>query len=197
MAQRDTRLFSTPRSNCCPFDEDGYSLIGDAGCFFDSEDPSKGISCDGRVAENFKLMSGTWVRVGLLRVAVLAATAPTLQFALVTGHDREYVGLLGWSNISACKKLFEDLEAEPSAEAISQHPGVADYLRQALTRFNTEQQGSSNRIARVMLMCVPPDSDANEITDGGYINQRAVLQRRKELVEKLYADQPDPEVIVL
>jgi feruloyl-CoA synthase len=128
---------------------------------------------------------------------VLAATAPLLQFALVTGHDREYVGILGWPNIAACKKMFEDLDAESSAQAIVRHPGVADHLRQALTRFNDEQQGSSTRIARVMLMSEPPDSDANEITDKGYINQRAALLRRKDLVEQLYAEQPGPEVIVL
>jgi feruloyl-CoA synthase len=189
--------FRRPDLTADAFDEDGYYLIGDAGCFVDPDNPGKGISFDGRVAEDFKLASGTWVRVGLLRVAVLAATAPLLQFALVTGHDREDVGILGWPNIAACKKLFEDLDAKASAETVKQHPGVADYLQQALTQFNAEQQGSSTRISRVMLMSAPPDSDANEITDKGYINQRAALQRRKDLVEILYAQQPGPEVIVL
>lgn len=189
--------FRRPDLTADAFDEDGYYLIGDAGCFVDPDNPGKGISFDGRVAEDFKLASGTWVRVGLLRVAVLAATAPLLQFALVTGHDREDVGILGWPNITACKKLFEDLDVKASAETVKQHPGVADYLRQALTQFNAEQQGSSTRISRVMLMSAPPDSDANEITDKGYINQRAALQRRKDLVEILYAQQPGPEVIVL
>ena len=189
--------FRRPDLTAAAFDADGYYLIGDAGCFVDPAEPARGISFDGRVAEDFKLASGTWVRVGLLRVAVLAATAPLLQFALVTGHDREYVGILGWPNLAACKKICSDLAADASAEAVVQHPQVAAYLRQALNRFNAEQQGSSTRIARIMLMIEPPDSDANEITDKGYINQRAALMRRHELVERLYAEEPGVGVIVL
>lgn len=189
--------FRRPDLTAAAFDEDGYYLIGDAGRFVDADDPSKGISFDGRVAEDFKLTSGTWVRVGLLRVAALAAVAPVLQFALLTGHDREYVGILGWPNIAACKKLCEDLDEDVAAEVLLQHPEVVAYLRQALTQFNAEQQGASTRIARIMLMSEPPDSDANEITDKGYINQRAALQRRKDLVEQLYAERPGPGVIVL
>lgn len=189
--------FRRPDLTVAAFDKDGYYLIGDAGRFVDSEDPSKGISFDGRVAEDFKLASGTWVRVGLLRVAALAAAAPILQFALVTGHDREYIGILGWPNLAACKKICSALDAEVPAETVAQHPQVIDYLRQALGSFNSDQQGSSTRIARIMLMSEPPDSDANEITDKGYINQRASLQRRKDLVEKLYAEEPGPGVIVL
>jgi len=189
--------FRRPDLTAAAFDADGYYLIGDTGRFVDPEEPGKGISFDGRVAEDFKLSSGTWVRVGLLRVAVLAAVAPVLQFALVTGHDREDVGILGWPNIAACKKLCKDPETELSVETLVQHPEVSAYLRQMLTRYNSEQQGSSTRIARIMLMSEPPDSDAGEITDKGYINQRAALQRRKELVEQLYAEPPGPEVIVL
>jgi feruloyl-CoA synthase len=189
--------FRRPDLTAAAFDEDGYYMIGDAGRFVDPEDPGKGISFDGRVAEDFKLASGTWVRVGLLRVAALAATAPLLQFALITGHDREYVGILGWPNIAACKALFKVLDENSSAATIVQHPEVAAYLRRTLTQFNSGQQGSSTRIARVMLMCQPPDSDANEITDKGYINQRAALLRRKNLVEQLYAKQPGPDVILL
>jgi feruloyl-CoA synthase len=183
--------FRRPDLTAAAFDDDGYYLIGDAGRFVDPEDPSKGISFDGRVAEDFKLASGTWVRVGLLRVAVLAATAPILQFALVTGHDREYVGILGWPNIAACKELCKEAEADVSVETLLQNPEVADYLRQVVSQYNSGQQGSSTKIARIM------HCDANEITDKGYINQRAALQQRKDLVEQLYAEQPGPGVIVL
>jgi len=189
--------FRRPDLTAAAFDDDGYYLIGDAGCFVDSEDPSKGISFAGRVAEDFKLSSGTWVRVGLLRVAVLAAAAPVLQFALIAGHDRESVGILGWPNITACKKLCADLDEDVDPEVMLQHPAVEAFLRQVLIPFNSEQQGSSTRIARIMLMSEPPDSDAGEITDKGYINQRASLQRRKALVEQLYAVQPGLGVIVL
>jgi feruloyl-CoA synthase len=189
--------FRRPDLTAAAFDADGYYLIGDAGRFVDPDDPGKGISFVGRVAEDFKLMSGTWVRVGLLRVAVMEATAPLLQFALVTGHDLEYVGILGWPNLVACRKLCEDSAAEVAPERLLHHPRVVAHLREALTRFNAEQQGSSTRVGRIMLMSEPPDSDANEITDKGYINQRAALQRRSRLVEQLYADPPGPGVIVL
>jgi feruloyl-CoA synthase len=189
--------FRRPDLTAAAFDKDGYYLIGDAGRFVDTDDPSKGISFDGRVAEDFKLASGTWVRAGLLRVAVMAAVAPVLQFALLTGHDRAYVGILGWPNLAACKSLCEDFDEDVAPQMLLQHPAVEAHLRQALTQFNSEQQGSSTRISRIMLMSEPPDSDANEITDKGYINQRAALQRRKDLVELLYAELPGDGVIVL
>jgi feruloyl-CoA synthase len=189
--------FRRPDLTAESFDEDGYYLIGDAGRFVDPDDPGKGISFAGRVAEDFKLSSGTWVRVGLLRVDVLAAAAPVLQFALVAGHDREYVGILGWPNIAACKKLCEGLDDDVPVEDLLQQPEVEACLREALTKFNAEQQGSSTRIGRIMLMSEPPNSDANEITDKGYINQRASLARRNELVELLYAEPPGAGVIEL
>jgi feruloyl-CoA synthase len=189
--------FRRPDLTAAAFDADGFYLIGDAGRFVDPGDPGKGITFVGRVAEDFKLMSGTWVRVGLLRVAVMEATAPLLQFALVTGHDQEYVGILGWPNLAACRKLCNDLAEDAAAGEVLCHPAVGAHLRDALTRFNARQQGSSTRIGRIMLMSEPPDSDANEITDKGYINQRAALQRRHDQVEQLYADPPGPGVITL
>ncbi|WP_020678274.1 feruloyl-CoA synthase [Geopsychrobacter electrodiphilus] len=189
--------FRRPDLTADAFDSDGYYRIGDAGRFVDPSDPGKGISFDGRVAEDFKLASGTWVRVGLLRVAVLAVAAPVLQFALVTGHDREEVGILGWPNLSACKKLCGETEGDVSPAVLLQHPEVKTHLRRALSQYNAEQQGSSTRIGRILLMTTPPDSDANEITDKGYINQRASLQRRQDLVEQLYAEPPASGVIVL
>lgn len=189
--------FRRPDLTAEAFDADGFYLIGDAGRFVDADDPAKGLSFAGRVAEDFKLSSGTWVRVGLLRVAVLAAAAPLLQFALVTGHDRESVGILGWPNLAACRELCERLDAAASLEEVLQRPEVEAHLRKALTAFNAEQQGSSTRIGRILLMSEPPNSDADEITDKGYINQRAALQRRQELVARLYAEPPAMGVIVL
>lgn len=189
--------FRRPDLNSEAFDAEGFYKIGDAGRFVDLNEPGRGIVFAGRVAEDFKLSSGTWVRVGLLRVAVLEATAPVLQFALVTGHDRATVGILGWPNIAACRKLSSDLAGEDSAEAVLRHPAVESFLRKCLGRFNAEQQGSSTRIERIMLMSEPPNSDANEITDKGYINQRAALKRRQALVEELYADPHGAGVIVL
>ncbi|ORJ59287.1 feruloyl-CoA synthase [Geothermobacter hydrogeniphilus] len=189
--------FRRPDLTAAAFDEEGYYLIGDAGRFVDPDEPARGISFAGRVAEDFKLMSGTWVRAGLLRVAVLEAAAPVLQFALVTGHDREEVGILGWPNLAACKKLCDGIAEEIPAAELIRRPEITGHLRRALTRFNAAQQGSATRIGRVMLMSEPPDSDAGEITDKGYINQRAALQRRQALVEQLYADPPGAAVIIL
>lgn len=189
--------FRRPDLTAAAFDADGYYLIGDAGYLVDPDNPSKGIAFAGRVAEDFKLMSGTWVRVGLLRVEVLAAAAPVLQFALVTGHDREYVGILGWPNLAGCRKLCGDLHGDVSTGELLARPEIAAHLLSVLTKFNARQLGSSSRIGRIMLMSEPPDSDANEITDKGYINQRAALQRRSSLVEQLYTDPPLPGVIVL
>ncbi len=189
--------FRRPDLTAAAFDEEGYYLIGDAGRFVDPDDPSRGISFDGRVAEDFKLISGTWVRVGLLRVAVLAAAAPILQFALVTGHDREHVGILGWPNLAACKGLCKDITEDITPQELICRPEVESFLRQALEKYNAAQSGSATRIARIMLMSEPPDSDANEITDKGYINQRAALQRRQDLVEQLYAETPGKNIIQL
>ncbi|MCF6179847.1 MAG: feruloyl-CoA synthase, partial [Geopsychrobacter sp.] len=187
--------FRRPDLTAAAFDEEGYYLIGDAGRFVDPDDPSRGISFDGRVAEDFKLISGTWVRVGLLRVAVLAAAAPILQFALVTGQDREDVGILGWPNLAACKGLCKDITEDITPQELICRPEVESFLRQALEKYNAAQSGSATRIARIMLMSEPPDSDANEITDKGYINQRAALQRRQDLVEQLYAETPGKNII--
>ena len=189
--------FRRPDLTAEAFDEDGYYRIGDAGRFVDAAQPSQGIVFAGRVMEDFKLSSGTWVRAGMLRIGVQEAAAPVLQFALVTGSDRDYIGILGWPNLAACRQLCASNAADLSAEDLIQRAEVEDHLRKTLQKFNAGQQGSSTRIGRIMLMCEPPDSDANEITDKGYINQRAALQRRETLVERLYAEPPGPGVIVL
>ena len=178
------------------FDEDGFYRIGDAGAFADPGDPGKGILFNGRVAEDFKLSTGTWVHVGALRVGVLAATSPVLQDAVVTGHDREYVGILAWPNVQACREMCGDKEGDLTLEELISNKEIVDCLRKALTDFNANQ-GSSTTIRRIMLMTAPPSIDANEITDKGYINQRAALEKRKELVKALYAATAGPEVIVV
>jgi feruloyl-CoA synthase len=179
------------------FDEDGFYRIGDAGTFADPLDPSKGIAFDGRVAEDFKLSTGTWVHAGKLRLEVLAAAPLGVQEALVAGQDREYIGILAWPNIQGCRQICRDFENSISPEALIRSGEVMEYLRNTLERFNSRQQGSASRVRRIMLMTEPPSIDANEITDKGYINQRASLERRALLVEKLYAENPGPEIVVL
>jgi feruloyl-CoA synthase len=179
------------------FDEDGFYRIGDAARLQDPEDPSKGIVFDGRVAEDFKLATGTWVHAGMLRVAALAAAAPVLQDAVVCGHDRDFVGLLAWPNLAALKQMVADPALHADAGRMIAAPAVRAHVRKGLAIHNAAQPGSSMRIGRVLLMAEPPSIDANEITDKGYINQRAVLERREALVDRLYADPPGADVITV
>lgn len=168
-------------------DEEGFYKIGDAGRFVDASDPSLGLIFDGRVVEDFKLMSGTFVLVGTLRTAAIAAASPVLQDAVICGQDREYVGLLGFPNIAACRQLAADSEARLTVAELLAHHDVVGTLKAGLAKMNAEGGGSSMQVKRVLLMTEPPSVDGNEMTDKGYINQRATLERRKALVEKLYA----------
>jgi feruloyl-CoA synthase len=176
------------------FDEEGFYRIGDAARLADPADPAQGVVFDGRVAEDFKLSSGTWVHTGGLRVAALAAAAPALQDVVVAGHDRDFVGLLAWPNLNGLKQIAG--ESDDSAKLIASD-AVRTHVRQGLAAYNAGQPGTASQIRRVLMMAEPPSIDANEITDKGYINQRAVLERRADLIERLYADPSPPEVIVI
>jgi feruloyl-CoA synthase len=169
------------------FDEEGFYKIGDAGRFVDPDDPSWGLIFDGRVVEDFKLLSGTFVLVGTLRTTAIAAASPVLQDAVACGEGRDHVGLLGFANLAACRKVAGDEHVELSNEELLRHPAVVATVKAGLARMNAETKGSSMRVRRVLLMAEPPSVDGHEITDKGYINQRATLERRKALVEKLYA----------
>lgn len=178
------------------FDEEDYYCIGDAGRLADPQDGNKGIMFDGRVAEDFKLLSGTWVAVGSLRVEILAATSPLLQDAVVTGHDRDEIGLLAWPNLPACREI-SGLGEDAAPEDIIADQKVRDHILQSLALHNKAAGGSSRRIARLILMAVLASIDANEITDKGYINQRATLENRADLVEAMYAEQPGAAVLLV
>lgn len=185
-----------PDLTAAAFDEEGFYKPGDAVRFADEDAPEKGVIFDGRLAEDFKLTTGTWVHVGGLRVGVLAACSPVLQDAVVAGADREAIGLLGWLNAAGCQKLIG--EGAPRALAdLARHPVVREHVRRALTQWNASRKGSSERIARALLLPDAPSIDANEITDKGYVNQRLALERRTGEVARLYASEPDAEVIVL
>jgi feruloyl-CoA synthase len=167
-----------PDLTAAAFDEEGFFRMGDAGRLVDPDDPARGIAFDGRIAEDFKLASATWVHVGALRTSVIAAGAPLIQDAVVAGLDRDEIGLLLFLN---------------PAEAATR-PDTRGFLEEALRRYNAENPASSHRIGRAVVLTEPPSIDANEITDKGYINQRAVLERRAAIVERLYSTDA-PEVI--
>ena len=168
------------------FDEEGYYRIGDALKFVDPKKPELGFAFDGRIAEDFKLSTGTWVHVGSARVKLIAAGDPLVQDAVITGHHRNEVCALVFLNAAAVKARGLD-DAD-----------VREHLRAAMKKLAAETgTGSSTHPVRALVMSEPPSIDANEITDKGYINQRAVLERRAAWVEMLHADPPGTEVIVL
>jgi feruloyl-CoA synthase len=188
--------FGRPDLTAAMFDEEGFYCIGDAGVFVDPEDPVQGIIFAGRVVEDFKLTTGTFVHVGSLRTDAIAAASPVVQDALVAGQDRPFVALLAWPNLHACRQIVGNPDA--SYEDVVRHPEVLACLKLGLQAHNKSSTGASSmRIARAMLMVEPASIDGNELTDKGYINQRAGLERRADLVERLYAERPDAEVIIL
>jgi feruloyl-CoA synthase len=184
-----------PELTKAAFDEEGFYKIGDAATFVDPDDPAQGLVFAGRVVEDFKLESGTFVHVGPLRVAAIAAASPVMQDALVAGQDKAYVALLAWPNLLACRQLAGQPEA--TVEALMRHPAIRQRVRDGLVAHNAAQTGSSQRIRRVLLMAEPASIDGNELTDKGYINQRAALHRRAALVQQLYAEPPGEDVIVV
>jgi feruloyl-CoA synthase len=169
------------------FDDDGFYKIGDAGRFADAAMPERGIEFDGRIAEDFKLASGTWVHVGGLRVKAIAALAPIAQDIVIAGHDRGEIGFLIFPNVAGCRALCPDLPADAPVEALIADARVHAKLRAGLAALKASGGGSSTYAGCAVLLAEPPQIDANEITDKGYINQRAVLARRAALVEALYA----------
>ena len=188
--------FRQPELTRKMFDDEGFYCIGDAGVFVDPDDPLAGIIFAGRVVEDFKLTTGTFVHVGSLRTDAIAAATPLVHDALVAGQDRPFIGLLAWPNLHACRQIVGNCEA--SYEDVIRHPEVIACLRRGLEAHNKASGGTSSlRVARAMLMVEPPSIDGNELTDKGYINQRAGLDRRAALVERLYADRPGEDVIIL
>jgi feruloyl-CoA synthase len=169
------------------FDEEGYFCSGDAVKWFDHSQPHLGFIFDGRVAEDFKLVTGTWVSVGPLRMNVVQEGAPYVQDAVITGHDRGEVGLLIFPHVELCRKLA-DLPASASVVDILASASVLAFFRSLVNRLYAQGSGSANRVARAMLLSELPSIDRGEITDKGSINQRAVLTHRAALVEALYAD---------
>ncbi len=178
------------------FDEAGFFCTGDAGRLLDPDVPLRGLLFDGRIAENFKLTSGTWVHTSEVRLAAIAAGEPVVQDAVVAGHDRDQVGLLIFPNLEGCRTLCQE-GLQAAATELLGRPEIVAHLRRGLGEYNRRHPGNSQRIARILLLTEPPKIDANEITDKGYINQRAVLERRAEWVTRLFAEPQDAAVIIL
>jgi len=178
------------------FDEEGFYSLGDAAKFLDPDRPEEGLVFDGRVTEDFKLSTGTWVSTGTLRADLVAACSPLVQDAVIAGLDKPYIGVLAWPNVTAMKG-FAGLPQDMPTDEVVKHPKIVEALKDRLAKHNAAGGGSSRRVARVHLMVEPPSIDGHEITDKGYVNQGATLDRRADLVAKLYEATPGDDVIVI
>jgi feruloyl-CoA synthase len=180
-----------PDLTSAAFDEEGFYRVGDTISFIDAANPSRGLRFTGRVSENFKLANGTWVAVGNLRAATLAATHGILQDVVIAGENRHSCAVLGWLNPVMAKKHAKNADSNLNCD-----PGVIAFLQQCLRAYNTNV-GSSERICAFTLLEEPPSLAAGEITDKAYINQRAVLVNRARQMELIYSSEPCGSVVVI
>lgn len=178
------------------FDEEGFYKIGDAMKYVDEQKPELGLLFDGRVSEDFKLLSGTWVAVGAVRISAIDALKPAAQDIVVTGHDQDEVGFLIFPNISECRRIAGLSEDAPLREVL-QHVTVCQHIQQGLSALKQQGGGTSSYATRALMLEDLPAAEAGEITDKGYINQSMVLKRRADQVALLYADAPHARVIYL
>ncbi len=177
-------------------DEEGFYCLGDAVKFIDPDEPQRGMRFDGRISEDFKLNTGTWVSVGPLRAGIIEAGAPHVKDVVIAGLDRAYVSILVFPELDKCRQLAGLGGEATAAEVLASEP-VRERFRRLLRDLAEQSTGSSNRIRRAVLLSEPPSLDAHEITDKGSINQRAVLEHRAAIVDELYATEPSQRVLWL
>jgi feruloyl-CoA synthase len=175
-----------PQRTAEAFDDEGFYRMGDALAFFDRCDPSKGFTFEGRLSEDFKLSTGTWVRVGPLRQRLLAHFADVVQEVVVAGHERDEVTVLAFPAINACRALCGHNGEELSVREILERDAVRATFHARLTSFAQANSGHSTCVTRMLLLEDPPSIDAQETTDKGSVNQKSVLANRAVLVEQLY-----------
>jgi len=185
-----------PELTTAAFDEEGFYKLGDAVRLIDSTDPTRGLRFDGRIAEDFKLATGTWVSVGPLRAELLMAFAPYLQDVVIAGLDRDYLAILMIPDVAACVAALK-LDSSGGYDTLSQNLQLRELLRERLAAHAKRHPASSTSISRAMMLPSPPKLDIGEITDKGSINQRSVLKHRADCVQMLYLDQPPEHVIIV
>jgi feruloyl-CoA synthase len=176
------------------FDEEGFYKLGDALRFVDEANAQLGFVFDGRIVEDFKLSSGTWVSVGPLRSRLLAHFAPYATDVVIAGHDRSHVAILVLPDLGACRTLCgPELRDDPPRLLASD--AIRSLFKRRLNEFARTATGSSNRVVSAILLDDPPSIDAHEVTDKGSLNQRAILANRRALVEELF--EPSSRAIVI
>ena len=167
-------------ANAEAFDEEGFLRSGDAVVWRDPAQPHLGLRFDGRIAEDFKLSTGTFVSVGPLRGKIIAAGAPYVQDAVITGLNMKEVGAMLFTTPKV--RQLAGLNADAPLAEVLAHPKVLAHFQSVLNDLAISATGSANRVARLVLLCEPPSIDKGEVTDKGSINQRAVLKHRDALV---------------
>ena len=177
------------------FDDEGFYRLGDAMEFADPDDPRKGLVFNGRLAEDFKLSTATWVSVGPLRAKILAQAAGLIQDVVICGHDREFVTALVFPNLQMCRDVLGAV-ADVPARALLSHPVIVSRFTDVFTTLAAASTGSSTFVARAIVLEDPPSMDAREVTDKGSINQKAVLAHRAALVDELYSASPSRHVLI-
>jgi feruloyl-CoA synthase len=186
-----------PELTAVAFDEDGFYRMGDALRFADPDNPGHGLLFDGRIAEDFKLATGTWVSLGPVRAAFIDHFAPYVRDVVLAGPDRDDIAALVFPDVESCRRLAPDLGADASAHAILADARVIKELQFLLQTLAARSTGSSNRVCRAIIVSDPPSLDAGEMTDKGSINQRAVLKHRAALVDALYTRPEPAEVLTI
>lgn len=190
--------YQNPDATAKAFDAEGYLRTSDACAFLDPNTPSAGLIFDGRIGEDFKLSSGTWVNNARLRGSINTLGQPFLLDVVVAAPNRDNLAALVFPNVPALRARFADVSAGyADDDAFLSCDEVRAFFGEIFALHNRAHQGSSERFVRFLLLRTPPRLDANETTDKGYINQIAVLRNRAELVERLYTEVPDADVIVL
>src|SRR5438270_9671084 len=185
-----------PELTAAAFDEEGFYKFGDALKPADPNNFDAGFDFDGRIAEDFKLASGTWVSVGPLRARFIAACAPLVRDVVIAGLNRDEISALVVLDLDGCRLINPTLPLDDLA-ATAADPLVRDAFRERFTRFLASSTGSSIRITRAILIDTPLSIDRGEITDKGSLNQRAVLEHRAAWIDELYSPTPSPRVITL
>jgi feruloyl-CoA synthase len=183
-----------PELTAAAFDEEGFYRLGDAVRMIDGDDPTRGLIFDGRIAEDFKLATGTWVSVGPLRARLIAALAPLIQDVVIAGIDQDYIGALLIPDLRECQDRLGLLQ-QPTFHELHRDPRLLALLRDCLHQHGMENPASSTRVQRALVMPVAPSLDQGEVTDKGSVNQKAVLKNHTDLVSKLYRADAAEEVI--
>jgi feruloyl-CoA synthase len=177
------------------FDEEGFLLMGDALGLVDPTDPSQGFMFLGRLLEDFKLSTGTWVRVGPLRTALLARFGELVQDVAIAGHDRDDIRILIFPQLATCRRLAQALP-DASTRHVLESPAVMKRFAAVLREFAAARTGSATRVEHALLLETPPSFDAAEVTDKGTLNQKAVLRHRAAAVQQLYGEAPSNGLVI-